>query len=100
MPRSRRYGTSSRACANPNSGVSWRRYVARSSGTSQDGDRPRLDRHVGARNEAVAVATACGERELPVRAEPPRGEPERDVLEVRVEQQKERLVAERLAAPP
>src|SRR6267142_1198954 len=104
-PRSRRYGTSSRARAKPNSGVSCSRYVARNSGIgraflypAQDGDRPVLDLHVGARHEAVAVAAACRQFELPVCSEAPRRQAEADVLEVRVEQQQVRVVTDRLTA--
>src|SRR5947209_2222431 len=95
-----RRSTSKNICrsARPNSGVSCSRYVARSSGTSQDDDRAVLDHDVRSRNEALALAPTRRQRDLPAGAEAPRGEPEGDVLEVRVEEQQERLVTDLVAA--
>src|SRR3954470_6277379 len=91
MPSSRRYGTSSRTWAKPKSGVSWSRYVALN--TPQDRDRPALDLDVAAGHETIPVARADRELDGPARSESPRRQPERNVLEMRVEEQEVRVVA-------
>ena len=48
------------------------------------------------RREHVGPDAARCELELPARAEAPGGQPERDLLEMRVEEQEERLVAQLL----
>src|SRR3954454_18501781 len=99
MPSVCRYGTSARASANPKSGVSWRRYVAVSSrDTPQHRHRPALDGHLGARHEPVGDARASREDELPACAEAAGRQPVWELLEVRVEEQQERVVSHLLAA--
>src|SRR3954463_11174005 len=93
------YGTaSSRAARNPKRSVNWSLYVQRKSGTSQQDERPALDRHLRPRGEhALGPAGPGRELDAPPRAEPPRRQGERDRLAVRVEEQEERVVRDLLA---
>src|SRR5262245_19131021 len=76
------------------------RRARRSPASPQDGEGARLHLDRLARREGALLRVRLGGREieLPPRAEPPRRELEGDGLVVCVEEQQERLVAQRLAA--
>src|SRR3954471_18079791 len=93
---------SSRACSKPKLGVNWSRYVARNGGlctTAEQRERAAFDGHVRAGHEALAVQAARREHDLPPRPEATRGQAERDVLEVGVEEEQERVVTHLVATP-
>src|SRR4051812_41129943 len=105
MPRSRRYGSSSRACAKPMPPPSCSRYVARSAAklilASEHDQRQRGERDVltGADVDAPARGVRLVGAQLahPAAPEAPGRQLELDVVVAAVEQQQERVVDHALA---